>query len=152
MNKKTVPERIKLGRRKNSTNGEFNVMQRKIKESTLADFQKWVDDWVDEMEKANIKDNTKRVWEGVRALSGKVDTKPPINLTGKKDDTTIDSPEALADEWYKFLAAKFAATTAEQGRPAWPELPPRDPNNVITEKEFTDAKEKQSSRSRQNSS
>ena len=130
-------KRVKLGRKKSVSEGEFKAVQRDIKDSTLADFKQWVDKWVQDMDEANKVGDTKRVWKGVRVLSGKVNTKPPINLTQKNDGSSIDNPEMLVKVWFKFLRDKFAATQRErEDRPEWSQLPPRDPTNVITDAEF----------------
>ena len=62
----------------------------------------------------------------------------PINLTEKSDGNSIDSPEELATEWFKFLEKKFEATETEKNDREWAGLPPRDPSNVVTDKEFND--------------
>ena len=89
---------------------------------------------------ANLAGNKKKVWDGVRKLSGKVNTKPPINLTCAADGSSIDGPEQLVAVWVDFLEKKFAATQREVcEREEWEELPTRDPENKITRKEFTTA-------------
>ena len=96
-------ERVKMGRKKNVTQKQFDGMQKRIKEACLNDFKSWVERWVQDMDDANAIGDTKRVWEGVRTLSGKINTKPPINLTETSEGEPIDSPEQLAKTWYVFL-------------------------------------------------
>ena len=55
----------------------------------------------------------KRVWKAVKVLSGKVNTKPPTNLT-ESQGKTIDNPQELAEVWRKFLENKFAVTQREK--------------------------------------
>ena len=79
--------------------------------------------------------DSKKVWKAVKALSGKVNLQPPKNLTVAQGEP-IDSPSKLAEVWRQFLEEKFTATPAEQGRDPMSPLPPRDPANVISDKEF----------------
>ena len=78
------------------------------------------------------------MWKAVRTVSGKVNTKPPKNLT-EQGGKPIDSPEKLAAVWKQFLERKFATTPAEQGRPEMEKLPPRNPTNIINPLEFDKA-------------
>ena len=94
--KALIEERVKLGRRKNRTKKDFKKLQKQIKDSTLQDFNMWVEKWVTEMQKANEVGDSKKVWKAVKTLSGKVNLQPPKNLTVAQGEP-IDSPNKLAE-------------------------------------------------------
>ena len=91
------------------------------------------------MEQANDVGDTRKMHELVKTLSGKENKKPAVDLQVTKQGDPITNAEERAEEWYKFLRAKFAATPAEQGRPPMPTLPTRDPHNKLTEKDVREA-------------
>ena len=71
--------------------------------------------WVTEMQQANEVGDSKKVWKAVKNLSGKVNVKPPANLTESQGET-IDSPHKLSAVWRTFLEKKFISTENEKRR------------------------------------
>ena len=111
-----------MQRRANVSRKDLNNLQKRIQESCLNDFKKWVLDVVVDMEKADAVGNTKKVFNLVKMLSNKPRT-PPTNLTSDDAGNLLRSPEDIAKIWEKFLSEKFAATPEEQLRPDMPPLP-----------------------------
>ena len=59
---------------------QYDDVQKEIKQSSLADFDHWVEEWAGVMGKANGRGDTRAVYNAVRTLGGKPG-KPPTNLT-----------------------------------------------------------------------
>ena len=62
-----------------SSKAQLKAIHSEIKSSCLQDFKTWVDDAVSEMEKADDKGDTKKIFNLVNMLSNKP-KKPPTNL------------------------------------------------------------------------
>ena len=102
--------------------------------------------WVQRIEEADHKGNTKEIYQGVKALSGssqysttrptmhwkptdqkknpaatdtRASSRPPIRASGER----INGPEELAKVWQDFLAEKFAPTQSETLRAEFDALP-----------------------------
>ena len=74
------------------------------------------------MSNANKVGNTRRVYEGVKALRGKSE-RPPCNLSTNSQGVPLADAAAVAETWEEFLTKKFAATEAEARRPPMSTLP-----------------------------
>ena len=65
---------------------------------------------------------------------------PPNNLTKNENGEPIQSPEAVASTWERFLRGKFQATEAEADRPPLDPLPTaRTEEDNLTLDEFESA-------------
>ena len=114
------------------TKMDYKRIQEQIKQASLQDHAEWLRECADEMEAANDVGDTRKMHKMVKVLSGKVDKKPAVDLHVNKQGAPISSAKERTAVWYDFLKAKFAATPAEQGRPAMPALPERDPSNILS--------------------
>ena len=131
-------KREKMSKKKNSPE-EFKAIQSQIKDSCLKDFKDWVDGCVTEMEFANQRGNSKKVFRIVNQLS-KSAKPPPKNLTSDSNGTLLKSPEEVAARWEEFLQQKFSSTQRERDRPPMPPLPSvRIPSDSLTREEFNNA-------------
>ena len=97
-------------------------MQKKIKQNSLQDFKDWVSEWAEVMSNANKVGNTRRVYEGVKALRGKSE-RPPCNLSTNSQGVPLADAAAVAETWEEFLTNKFTATETEASRPPMSTLP-----------------------------
>ena len=70
-------------------------MQGKIKKSSLADFESWVNEWAKKIESANGTGDTKRTHEAVNVLAQKRE-KPSPNLTTDHNGKTLTCAEDVA--------------------------------------------------------
>ena len=61
------------------------------------------------MEAADKKGNTRKIYNAVKALAAKTE-KPQKNLIINQQGELLTSAEDVAEEWFKFLSKKFAAT------------------------------------------
>ena len=114
-------ERTKL--RGQGTQEQYDSVQSRIKESSLADFQGWVDKCADNINEANMRGDTKTIYQGVKVLAQKHD-KPSPNLTTDHQGVTLKCAEDVARAWHRFLKAKFSATEREEDdRPPMEDLP-----------------------------
>ena len=122
--------------KRNASKKDLDKMQRRIKESCTQDFRDWVSRTVIEMEKADAKGDTRKVFNLVNRLSNKP-KRPPVNLTSDKNGKLLRSPEDTAKTWGNFLSEKFAATPEEHLRP---DLPPLEKTwDPLTRAEFDTA-------------
>ena len=65
-----------------------------------------------------------RMYQTVKSLSGKVDSKPPTDLNKDiKTGKPIADAKERATVWWGFLRNKFKATEREHERPPMPTLP-----------------------------
>ena len=120
---------------KKGTAAQFKSIQAKIKESSLADFEAWVQRCAEEMSKAAGHGDMRAVYKGVNTLAQK-QAKPPSNINTDEQGNTLKCAEDTAAVWHRFLSKKFAATTAEQGRPEMEPLPCTQGQDDLTEKQF----------------
>lgn len=128
---------IKANMRKSKhTRQEYSSIQLKIRQSSLQDFQDWVQRNVEEMERANERGDTKRIFSLHNHLAA-TPKPPPRNLTKHKSGDLIKSSEELAMIWYDFLRKKFSQTDAEVERPQMPPIPSeRSPEDALKRAEF----------------
>ena len=98
------------------TQEQYGNLQRRIKKSSLADFETWVNKWAQKISDAESVGDTKRIYEGVNVLAQKSE-RPSPNLTTDHNGVTLTCAEDVARAWQRFLTAKFSATEAERGRP-----------------------------------
>ena len=120
---------------KQGTAEQFARVQKDIRESSLADFENWVQQWSDTIGQAESVGNTRGIYQGVNALARK-QSKPPTNLTADNDGNLLKCPEDVASTWYRFLKTKFSATSAEADRPEMEELPCTQGQHELTEAKF----------------
>ena len=107
---------------KTDTQEQFAQVQKQIKDSSLADYTEWVQEWATEIGNAESIGDTRAIYKGVKALARKQD-KPPTNLTTDSSGNMLKCAEDVAATWHQFLQAKFAATAAERARPQLEPLP-----------------------------
>ena len=74
--KQLFEERTKL--RGRASKEQFKDIQEKIKQSSLNDFESWVDEWATVISKANGQGDTRKIYKAVRTLGGK--PKKPYGL------------------------------------------------------------------------
>ena len=120
--KELFKQKRKLQSSPECVNDLLKDLGKKIKESCLHDFKKWVSDVVMEMEEADGKGDTRKIFHLVNKLSNKP-KKPPTNLNSDADGKLLRSPEDIASAWESFLCNKFSATHEEHQRPSMPPLP-----------------------------
>lgn len=101
---------------------QFDKIQSEIRKSSLQDFERWVQEWADNISKAESKGDIRGIFKGVNALARK-QSRPPANLNTDSDGNMLQGAEDVVETWYKFLRSKFAATTAENDRPEMEDLP-----------------------------
>ena len=124
--------------KKNSTSSQFSDIQQAIKQSSLEDYKNWVNERVREMEIANTRNDSRKVFAIVNQLSRKPKP-PPQNITADKQGNLLESAEQAAEIWLQFLKDKFDSTDAERTRPM-PDIPSeRSPTSGLTRKEFDEA-------------
>ena len=121
------------------SNVDYKRIQRQIRQSSMQDHAEWIEECAEEMQAANDVGDTRKLYAVVKALSGKVDKKPPIDINVDAQGGLISNATERAAAWYEFLKAKFAATQNEQARPPMAPLQGRDPENIIQESEVIDA-------------
>jgi len=123
---------------KGRTQAQFKTLQKKIRESSLRDYTKWVEEHSKKMNKANGQGDTRAIYKSVKALSGKRQ-QPPKNLTTDGQGSMLGDAKAVAARWYDFLSKKFAATKTEtETRQAMETLVPTQGAEPLTEKEILD--------------
>ena len=120
------------------TEQQFKELQAKIKDSSLQDFKNWVEKKSCEMDQANERGDTKKIYQIVNTLASKSEA-PPRNLVTDGQGNMLGCATDVANRWYNFLKNKFAATQAEQGREMMPPLPPTQGVDELSDKEITDA-------------
>ena len=114
---------------------QFDCVQKAIKESSLQDFESWVQEWAENISKAESVGDTRGIYKGVNALARRK-SKPPSNLNTDKDGNILQGAEEVASTWYQFLKAKFAATPAEDDRPDMEPLPCTQGKYELSEAHF----------------
>ena len=105
--------------RKSGTNEQFAHIQKEIKESSLADYTSWVQEWAAAIGDA---ERVGGIYNGVKAFARKR-AKPPTNLNTDGDGNILKCVKEVVATWYKFLKVKFAATDTECNRPQMEKLP-----------------------------
>ena len=139
---KLFEQRTNMGRsrKKKWSNGDYDKIQEKIRQSCMQDYKDWVEAQASEMQSANNVGDTRKLYNIVKELSGKVDKKPETDLNiDLQSGKVISSAKERAAVWCSFLQKKFAATEREQTRPEMDPLPLRNPEDTLTYKEVHDA-------------
>ena len=121
--------------RRKATNEQFTKIQKEIKESSLADYTSWVQEWEKEISDAEGIGDTRGIYNGVKALARKR-SKPPTNLTTDRDGNVLKCAEDVAATWHQFLKSKFAATPAERNRPHMDQLPCTKGKHALSNAQF----------------
>ena len=115
---------------------QYEDIQQRIVKSSLADYESWVSEWADYMQKANNVGDTKDIYKAVKVLACKQGA-PPTNLTVDSNGNTLGSAAEVAATWERFLTEKFSATERETKRPALEPLPCTiDTDNQLSRKEI----------------
>lgn len=74
---------------------QFDAVQKAIKESSLQDFERWVQEWSDKISKAeSVVGDTRGIYKGVNSLARKK-SKPPANLNTDKDGNMLQGAYSL---------------------------------------------------------
>ena len=119
---------------KNGTQGQYDALQKRIKEAGINDFQNWVQEHCVEMQAAESVGDTRKIYQSVETLCNKKH-RPEPNLTSDGQGNTLGCAEDVAKRWSQFLSEKFAATDAEKQRPAMEPLPCTQGKDGLSEKE-----------------
>ena len=106
----------KRTRMRGRNQGQYEKLQKEIKETRLNDFKEWVEEHCKSMEVANRIGDTKSIFKSTKVLAGK-HKQPPKRLTTDGKGNLLTSAKEVASRWYGFLRDKFAATRQEQDRP-----------------------------------
>ena len=93
-----------------------------LKEAGLNDYKDWVQTWTHKIAAADNIGNTRKISQGVKALSGATKSKGGAQPTVNGQGQIITSAEELGSLWQQFLAKKFSATELEQAREEYPDL------------------------------
>ena len=101
------------------------------------------------MEAADEQGNTRKVYEGARALAGKSKGFQATQPTKNKKGDIISSSEELGELWQEFLAGKFSATELEASRQGYEKLAETKQKDSLTYEEFEKAAELESSEERE---
>ena len=109
--KRLIHKRSKMNRRKNSK-ADYMAINEEIKESRKQDYKDWINQCVSEMEDANAKNNSRKVFSILNKLSKKPKP-PPQNLKTNEQGKPLTSAKEAANVWLRFLKGKFAATDVE---------------------------------------
>ena len=125
----------KRTRMKNRNQAQYSELQKKIRESSLRDFQNWVEEHSKKMNKANGHGDTRAIYKSVKELSASR-RKPPKNLTTDGHGKILQNAKEVATRWYTFLSNKFAATVAETQRPEMEPLTQTAGTDQLTETEI----------------
>ena len=126
------------------TKEQYDNVQEKIKESSLTDFEMWVDKWAKKIEEAENVGDTKRIYEGVKVLAQK-NERPSPNLTTDQYGNTLTCAEDVAREWHRFRTQKFSDTEAEKCRPRMERLPDTKGTVPLTQPQFLEGLSKMKS-------
>ena len=145
---------------------DFNSKRTKIKKSerkawntilsrsSKLDYHDWVARWVQRVEDADNRGDTRAVYEGVATLAGKSRkrfTKQPTrkkkkkmnndSKDGKTEWDSIDGPDELGEVWREYLEGKFSATELEKAREEYEDLGANTlrEEDQLTIKEYLDA-------------
>lgn len=86
------------------------------------DYHDWLCRWIKRIEDADKNGDSKKVYDGVKALSGTSRRNCFTQPTKTKQGETIDGPDELGDLWTSFLGGKFSATQLEQAREEYADL------------------------------
>lgn len=114
--------------------------QRKICQANLADYNDWLKQTMEKMEKAHGQGDTREVFKLVKIISGTQKTYAGTAPTIDVKDERILEQQRLAEVWKEFLEGKFAATEEESGRGEYEDLGPQDENEPpLTEETFVRA-------------
>ena len=109
--------------------------QQKIKDAGMQDFQDWVKECAQALNKANGHGDTSKVYDLVKQMQGKPG-KPSKNLSEDEDGNMLKDSKEVATRWFRFLKSKFSATDAElHKRPPMQALPQAATGDTLTEKE-----------------
>ena len=120
---------------KHGTQGEYDKLQKQIREAGISDFQDWVQEHCEAMQAAEAVGNTRKIYQSVKALCNKKQ-RPEPNLTTDGQGKTLDCADDVVKRWSQFLEKKFAATDAEKERPAMEPLPSTQGMDELSEKEI----------------
>ena len=66
----------------------YECLQKKIKDAGLQDFKQWVQGQSEEMEKANVRGDTKKIYRVVKTLTSK-NKKSSSNITTDDEDNLL---------------------------------------------------------------
>ena len=110
------------------TKEQQTELKEKHSKTGLKYFQQWVlvQECVDRLNSVNVKGDTREIYNLVNQMEVKPG-KPPQNLSTDDQGNMFADAKAVTDSGHVFLMKKFRATTAEQGRPNMPILPPSKP-------------------------
>ena len=122
---------------RNGTQGQYDALQKQIREAGLNDFKTWVQEHCKDMQAAEAVGDTRRIYQSVESLCNKK-KRPEPNLTTDGQGKTLDCAEDVATRWAQFLTGKFAATDAEEKRPPMETLPCTQGEHGLTDKEIMD--------------
>ena len=120
------------------TKSDRDAWNRTLNKAAKKDYDRWVEDRVEEMEAADEQGNIRAIHEAARALAGK-SKNPPSAQPTKKDNgqgDMIQSSEEMGELWSQFLAGKFKATELEASRQKWESLGPPQKEDSLTFEEF----------------
>ena len=119
--KKLFEDREKECAKNKPTQRRRRKWNKKIRNACRNDYRRWVSEWVQRIEEADNKGDTKAIYRGVKAVSGigqgGTRTRPTMKTkkNGKKLEELgrFDGPEELAQAWQDFLDKKFSPTELE---------------------------------------
>ena len=81
------------------TQAQYDDIQARIKESSLADFENWVSAWANKISNAERVGNTKGIYDGVNALAKKNERPSPNLTTDQGDDDSCPWSYVNSDEY-----------------------------------------------------
>lgn len=91
---------------------QYQQVNKDIKESSLRDFENWVEEWAGVIGEANGRGDTKRIYKSVKVLARKPEAPSP-NLTTDQGGKTLECAQDVAAAWKAFLQNKFKKTNDE---------------------------------------
>ena len=115
---------------------------RKIRDSSLEDYNAWLSEMTEEMERAHKKGDSETIFRIVKIISGQMVAAGSRSPTVDKNGELILDQEKLAKVWCEFLEEKFKATDAEAERDPYEELGPQLVADSLTEQAFVRALKK----------
>ena len=86
------------------------------------DYHDWLCRWIERIEAADKAGDSKKVYDGVNALSDTSRKSCFTQPTKTKQGETIDGPDQLGELWTTFLGGKFSETELEQARQGYADL------------------------------
>ena len=122
-----------------SKSEERKEWNKKVKNRCRDDYHEWVGRWVQEIERADERGDTREVYRGTKAISGQTcsfaSNQPTIDEAGHR----IQNASELATVWQNFLEQKFSSTEMESMRAEFEMLPEREDEDGLTRGEFDEA-------------